>query len=233
MEKENNKDQTQDSFFLENEANAWFKRNAEAINKKLSSTDPIVRSLDMFNISFESVIDIGASNGYRLNLLKEKFNPKICVAVEPSEDAIADGQKRYPFINFRKGLASNIPTKRSESFDLTIVNFVLHWVDRKTLFTSVAEIDRCVSDNGYLVIGDFDPGVPIKVKYHHLQDKDAWTYKQDYPKLFTSSNLYQEVARLKISHKQTGFEIPPNINDQGAITILKKSLNTNYVEVKI
>ena len=74
--------------------------------------------------------------------------------------------------------------------------YVLHWVDRSTLTRTVCAIDGLVGDGGLLILGDFLPDYPQRRRYHHLPDEDLYTFKQDYPALFTGLGLYRKMARL-------------------------------------
>src|SRR5262249_31015268 len=145
------------------------------------------------------VLEIGASNGWRLHEIARRFACRV-TAVEPSRDAIQDGQARFPSVQFLRGTASELPFDAEARFDLVIVNFVFHWVDRSTLLRSVAEIDRVSPDGGFLLIGDFYPSSPQRVRYHHLPDQDVWTYKQNYGDIFLSSNLYEMIAFYSFDH---------------------------------
>ena len=58
----------------------------------------------------------------------------------------------WPDLEFREGILSELPINDDEKFDLTIVNYVLHWASRICL-KSINEVDRTVLDGGYLIIG--------------------------------------------------------------------------------
>jgi len=76
----------------------------------------------------------------------------------PSAAAIRDGRRRYPKVGFYRGLSQRLPAAvRRSCYDLVILNFVLHWVDRADLLTAAAQADAVVKDGGYLIIGDFLP----------------------------------------------------------------------------
>ncbi len=52
------------------------------------------------------------------------------------------------------------------------------------LTRAIAEIDRVVKWNGYLVLDDFLPDFPTKRHYHHRTGEPIFTYKQDYAEIF-------------------------------------------------
>jgi SAM-dependent methyltransferase len=158
-----------------------------------------------------------------------KFKASRFVGVEPSQDAIDDGKARYPGVEFHKGLLTDVPL--GGSFDLVIVNFVLHWVDRSTLSKSISEIDRLVSRGGYLVIGDFLPDSPTRVPYGHWKKDEMFTYKQDYAKIFEAFNLYRELSRVTFHHDKVDYKIKDVAShDRVYWSLLKKSLTEYYFQ---
>ncbi|MCX8175590.1 MAG: class I SAM-dependent methyltransferase [Candidatus Micrarchaeota archaeon] len=218
---------TQDEIFQKSEADRWFLRNKDYLSKITPDKDPIMKAISEAGIKPKSALEIGASNGYRLAMIRALFKAK-CVAVEPSSLAIADGKKRYDGIDFRKGVAHKLPMKKGEKFDLVILNFVFHWIDRRKLFHSFAEIDAAVTDGGWLAIGDFYSKEPTKVPYRHIKKGRVWTYKQDYAEVFIKSGIYRRVL-LKIgSVAKRDFLKPQSDYDSFAVSILKKSLDGYY-----
>ena len=146
--------------------------------------EPLSSRIEKSALPVDMVLEIGAANGARLAKISERFEAR-AVAVEPSAEAIQDGRVRFPDVKFVKAKASAIPLQ--EMFDLIIINFVLHWVDRRNLLRSMAEIDRLLKDGGYLIIGDFLPSNLTKVRYHHVKNQEIYTYKQNYAATFLAS----------------------------------------------
>lgn len=219
----------QDNIFLNYEGDNWFKRNVDSI-VKISKHDFILDIIRLYKIVPKNVLEIGASNGFRLNELKNLYGSK-CTAVEPSEHAIKDGKERYPHIEFHKSLASELPFDNTIKFDMIIINFVFHWISREKLFKSIFEIDRVLSDKGILVIGDFMPDSPVKVNYHHVKDEQMWTFKQDYTKLFTSSNLYTLVGFMTGHHETKEFDPDADNMSRISVSLLRKNYDL-YPEMK-
>ena len=219
---------SQDQIFATGEGDRWFERNCTALsNAERLSDDPPLYLLELCGIVPSQVLEVGASNGYRLDTLRLRHGCRV-VAVEPSLTAIEDGQRRYPAIQFLCGLASAIPIEQSGQFDLVIIHFVLHWVDRSMLLSSVAEIDRMVADGGHLLIGDFHPATPERVAYHHLPNDEIWTYKQDYAEVFIASGIYNRVAALSFDH--AGHRVAADVAPENRIQValLRKSLHQGY-----
>jgi ubiquinone/menaquinone biosynthesis C-methylase UbiE len=215
----------QDEVFSQTEGDRWFDRNRGALARFSADRDLPLRLLELYQVRPRSVLEVGAANGVRLAAIAEKTGAR-CVAVEPSSTAIADGVARYPGVAFVQGRASSIPL--NDSFDLVIVNFVLHWVDRTTLFQSLSELDRVVSNGGYLLIGDFFPAYPTKVPYHHLPSGEMFTYKQNYASPFIESGMYTPIALLTSSHESSTLSGGTADNDRAGFWMLKKSPNDHY-----
>jgi trans-aconitate methyltransferase len=198
------------------EADNWFKRNKNSLGSK---EDLIMFIIELYKIKPKKVIEIGCSNGYRLSKIHEKYGSRV-VGIEPSQKALKDGKKKWPFIKFINGMCESFSLK--EKVDLVIINFVFHWISRQNLLECFSRIDKIVENNGYIIIGDFGTENSFKRKYHHLKDKEIFTYKQEYQNLLKTSRLYREIAMLKFNH-DTG-EITSHIddNDMGTLSLLQK-----------
>lgn len=220
---------TQDQVFVAGEADRWFLRNRRELSLEHARVDPVVRALDLFAVAPHSVLEVGAANGWRLAALAQR-GAKRLVAVEPSGEAIAEGRVRFPGVEFRQGVLTNLPIAESELFDLVIVSFVLHWVDRRTLFRSVAEIDRAVADGGMIAIADFSPDRPARVPYHHLPDARMYTFKQDYAAMFVASATYRAMAWFTFDHASHDLRVDVPTSDRCAVVLLAKSLADYYEE---
>ncbi len=222
----------QDKIFWDKEGDQWFERNRSALANadKIDWPTFLIEKLQM---QFESVVELGCSNGWRLQKLATKYKLAFenIRGVEASEKAIEDAKVRYPLLKIERALLSNVPVQ--EVFDLVIVNYVLHWVDRASLSKAISEIDRLVRDGGILIIGDFMPDHPEKRKYHHLPDKDVFTFKQNYAEIFKSLGVYREVESLVYDHDKATYELSDASHDsRGACVALKKSLHSYYIEAK-
>ena len=225
----------QDEIFLSKEGNNYFGRNKSYYTQASSTFNNINYAISLINnvSQIKSVLDLGCANGNRLDDLKQLL-PECnrFVGIEASADAINDGKKRYKDIELHQGVLSDIPIKAP--FDLVIINFVLHWVDRSSLIKSISEIDRVVKNNGYLIIGDFLPDCPLKRKYGHLPEDNVYTYKQDYSKIFESSNMYKEIYRFVYDHDIKLKELSINASDNASrayCSVLKKDINNYYREL--
>ena len=223
----------QDNLFASGEGDNWYRRNQTV----LGNSDKLDWPLFIFDLigdksSIDSVIELGCCNGYRLDRLKRNHLPQArCVGVDASSEAVANGSAQFPGLELYQGVLSNPPVEGQ--FALVIINYVLHWIDRSTLAQSIAAIDRLVMDGGLLLLGDFLPDFQQKRRYHHLPDDHVFTYKQDYPKIFTELGLYKEMARFTFNHdmpESYSLQLATS-SSRGVCTLLHKSLEGYYPEV--
>jgi len=222
---------TQDDYFMEFEGDRWFDRNKEAIvaGNKFDWPIELIRKI-RHNERIKRILELGCSNGWRLNRIQELRGGGEYCGIDASRLAIEDGKKRYKGITFLQGSLSDIPL--DIEFDLVLVNFVFHWVSRETLAKSVSEVDRMVKNNGFLIIGDFYPDFPQRRKYHHLPGSNVLTFKQDYSKIFETLGTYKEIARITYNHDapndMIGFY---ESGIRGYCSILHKSFSDYYLEI--
>ena len=235
----------QTDVFKQEEADNYFQRNKSGYTREMNeilNSDLIIRVLDLYHLFPHSVIEIGAANGFRVEALRIRAQEKgwkngEFVAVEPSKDAIDDGQKQYPNITFVQSTTDEL--ELSQKFELVIINFVFHWVGRENLFKSIERlnslcIDSSSETSGYLIIGDFSPCInKYKVKYHHT-DKDMFTYKQNYADIFVSTGMYLPISFL--SYDYGTFDFSSTANDESnrrGIWLLKKLSEVHYINAEI
>lgn len=218
---------TQDDIFNSGEGDNWFKRNKEQIlTESRIENDPVLKLLQLMKLVPGCVLEVGASNGYRLQEMQKRYQCA-CYASDCSQEAVKDGAARYPDTKFTCCTASQMPYQDGQ-FDLVIINFVFTWIDRALLLRSVAELDRVLRDGGYLIIGDFHPSQPEKVKYHHLPSEDVWTYKQEYIDMFLSSNIYDLLAFITGDCKDRNFSSSADPTRRTQVALLQKNLHGRY-----
>jgi SAM-dependent methyltransferase len=213
----------QDEIFARGEANAWFTRNRTRLSPEhVPENDPILEVISRAGLRPAEILEVGAANGYRVASLQGRFGCA-ATAVDPSEKALADGRARFPGVQFLRGQSHHMPALGDGRFDLVIVHFVLHWVDRSVLLRSAAEIDRVLQDGGHLLIGDFHPDGPERVTYHHLPELDLWTYKQDYAQIWLASLLYEEVANVVFDHATRSVGASVDSAQRARVVLLRKT----------
>jgi len=220
----------QDEIFSAFEGDNYFTRNKVALEGFDAEADLPLKLINLYCVRPRSVVEIGAANGFRVAAIAERYGARV-VAVDPSAKAIENGRKRFPHIKFVQATAADVPLQ--DAFDLVIVNFVLHWIDRNTLLRSVAEIDRLVADGGFLILGDFAPHNLLRVPYHHLAEKVVYTYKQDYSDLFVVSVLYHTVGTLTSGHASQSLSAVVAEDERTSVWLLQKQLQDHYLDCAV
>ena len=215
----------QTEIFADFEGDRWFGRNQKALKDFDPDNDSPLRIMALYGVEPRAVLEIGAANGVRLAEIARRHGSRT-TAVELSKDAIRDGQAKFPMVDFICGPAHAIPL--AATFDLVIVNFVLHWIDRGLLFRTIAEIDRLLADGGFLIIGDFSPANFLQVPYHHLTDKSVSTFKQNYAAAFLASGIYHAVGLLTAHHSAKGLSAAADESERVGVWLLQKKLTGHY-----
>ena len=213
--------------FLEYEADLWFERNKKVVEHYNVEEDLVPNLLKKYNIYPEKVVEIGCSAGYRLNGLKELYPNAEVYGIDPSNSAITYGKELYPHVHFDRGTADQLPYPNKQ-FDLVIVGFVFYVVDRELLLASISEIDRVLSDKGFLIIVDFFSERALKNEYAHISDFKAYSFKQKYESIFTESHLYQLMDKSTIKHQTQKPDVLSDFYDLMSMTLLKKDIHAPY-----
>ena len=125
---------TQDEIFQSGEGDQWYERNKV---KLVPKDDFICRMIESIGVHPRRIVEVGCSNGYRLEYLRQKFHA-VCYGYDISNEAIEAGCDAFPEIHLKQKALHEIPY--DTSFDLVICNFVLHWVDRSLLVQSMSRI---------------------------------------------------------------------------------------------
>ena len=214
----------QDNVFLNYEGDNWYKRNRKSLK---TDNDLPMYLLDIYNIKPQKVLEIGASNGYRLAEIHKKYGSEVH-GVEPSLQALNEGMNLFPGIKFKNTTAEKMKYKK-DYFDLIILYSVLHWIDRETLLLSISNIDRYLRWDGHIIIGDFQVPYPIKRRYHHIEKQNIYTYKIDYKNIFISTGKYKSISDISINHDVKSFTSNTNIHNYFRVSLLKKE--DMYLEI--
>jgi SAM-dependent methyltransferase len=212
---------TQKNIFLESEADRYYNRN-EITGDRLEKNrvqDPLIKVLTDTNILPTKVLEIGASNGWRLALLKEYWPNCRFAGLDPSKEAI-----RHSFngLEMHEGTAESLPFG-DDSFDLVIFGFCLYLCDRKDLFRIASEADRVLQDHGHMVIYDFHVDTPYKNPYSHLNN--IYSYKMDNGLLFSWSPAYQIVKEKMMPHSDRKDE---SIDNRIGVSVFQKNLDDGW-----
>jgi ubiquinone/menaquinone biosynthesis C-methylase UbiE len=204
----------QKEIFITVEGNKYYERNKNKL--KCSDDDPIIHGITELKLHPKKILEIGCSNGWRLELLKAIYKSD-CWGIDPSAEAIQAGKKEFKEVGLVKGTADALPYD-NEMFDMIIYGFCLYLCDRTDLFKIAYEADRVLMDLGHIVIYDFHPPFQYKNNYSHY--KGLYSYKMNYSNLF----LWSPVYSLKY---QKMFFHPPfktgTFDDLVSVIILEKN----------
>jgi SAM-dependent methyltransferase len=211
---------------MQSEGDRWFERNRAALSRFDAGADLPMKLIDLYGLRPESVLEIGAANGFRLAAIHTRTAARV-VGVEPSAQAILEGKASYPFVSFVRALAYAVPLR--QRFDLVIVHFVFHWIDRAKLMASIGETDRLVGDGGFLIVGDFHPANRWRVPYHHLAGDAVQTYKQNYAEPFLACGLYHPVGLLSADHETKKLDPAAGEDERISAWLLRKEMRGHYV----
>lgn len=212
---ETNENTNQKKIFMDGEGNNWFSRNKEELYKK--TEDVIVDYIKGNNIKKDNFLEIGCSDGWRLNLLNKIYPDSSFYGIDPSSKAITDGLIKYPKLNLKVSTADEL-TFSNGLFSNVIIGFCLYLIDRNLLFKVAYEVDRILSDNGYLFILDFLPNHPYENVYSH--DKRVKSYKMNYSDIF-SWHPYYNISYLK-SFSHSSLDFHNDVDERIGLIVLKK-----------
>jgi SAM-dependent methyltransferase len=186
---------SQKDVFLETEGDAWFKRNAAALDSRDWAADPICVQLAKIEAGQAlKVLEIGCGDGARLSYLRSRANHRVS-GIDPSASAVARAVQRG--IDARRATADRLPFDDA-SFDVVIFGFCLYLCDDSDLFRIAAEADRVLADPGWLLILDFDARGPVYRPYHHAPG--LVSRKMDYRSLFAWHPAYTLADYQKFHH---------------------------------
>jgi ubiquinone/menaquinone biosynthesis C-methylase UbiE len=185
------------NIFINCEGNNWFLRNKDII---LQNKDIILQNFDVTKYNNMNILEVGCSNGWRLNELYNINHTNNYYGFDPSEDSIKYGLNNFKDINLFVDTIDNI--NLTDNFcDIILIPFVFMYVDRNLLLKSIAEIDRILKNNGLLIITDFYSNRQRKNLYKHIQN--MYIYKQNYYEIFLSTKNYFLNKLLCFSHNTT------------------------------
>ena len=234
----------QDEYYLNSEGNDFFKRNFAnreipdlRLNKKV-----IYDEIKESGISYKRVLEFGGNYGDLLYNMKQNNDATECFNVEASKDAIEFGEKNFQdSVNFVHGTIANNDITNNEKFenyfDLIIIDDVLDWVSRETIFQSVTNIDNLLKDGGFVFIRDFYPDKNTKNQNHHVKDGFVYNFKVEnsHAGIFLASGIYQ-VEWQKIFFDKIGFSTSYKsdnlFNYRWKDVILRKSYSGFFSESK-
>lgn len=178
----------------------WFTRN----KAELGNRDLILPTLDRIEgFRPKSVLEIGAANGWRLKLIKDRYDCKV-TGIDPSPAAAKDATKND--IHIDVGTADSLPYP-DKSFDLIIFGFCLCLIGPEDWLRVVLESDRVLKDGGMILTYDLVADKFYKRRMvgitddKHLEERPLYLYTYNWPKLWLAYPFYTEALYLFDNHK--------------------------------
>ncbi|WKT81359.1 class I SAM-dependent methyltransferase [Thermosynechococcus sp. PP45] len=218
----------QDTIFVNQEADAWYERNAASATEPAPANDRILRALSHLTLPAQGIlIDVGGSSGRVAEGFRRQYPQWHCRVVEPSGKAIAAGKKAFPHLEFTQGSITQAQGLPWQEATIVVISSVFHWVDRSLLSRAVANVDLALKDGGYLVISDFDSPFLRANAYKHRSG--LYTYKQDYAEIFRQLGIYHLIYRFSetlVDH--SGSDLDDPYDRQWVTSILRKDLQDRY-----
>lgn len=190
--------------FLSGEGAAWYERNKERL--KSVKDDPVLLAIDQYGITPKRAFEVGCADGWRLNLLRQKFKHLICGGIDPGCKVKT---KTPPFIDGGTADRLSFP---EQSFDLLIYGWCLYLCDPQDYLKIAYEGDRILKDSGFLIVYDFCSELPYKIPYKHKEG--IFSHHYDFSKLWLCHPAYSLYGRT--------------VQDETCVTILKKNLKDAF-----
>ncbi len=193
---------SQDSCYLDSEADAFYERNLRDLDPTTlrPAKRQIAEWIESAGVRPKRVLEYGCSHG---DLLRHyaAAGADSAHGVEPSESAVERGRAAHgDAVKLWRGTLADNPVNADPGsrgrFDLVVVEDVLCWVSRETLFQSIANIDGALAPDGYLFLREFLPRENTRNRNHHVVGKEVYCYKPAGPhaRIFTASGAYRRVA---------------------------------------
>jgi ubiquinone/menaquinone biosynthesis C-methylase UbiE len=209
--------------FLQSEGDAWFARNASALEaRELPQSDGVLMellALPAADIQPRTrILEIGCGDGRRLAWLRDNRGFE-CFGVEPSAHAVEVAKRRG--VTAQQGTADRLPFE-DRQFDIIVFGFCLYLCDRGDLFRIACEADRVLKNPGWLLIMDFFSPMPSRRAYHHR--KGLFSHKMDYRTLFTWNPAYTTYSHKVHHHSRVGYT--DDADEWVATSLIRKNLES-------
>ncbi len=173
----------------------WFARN----KAELGNRDLILPILDRIKgFKTKSVLEVGSSNGWRLQLIKDQYDCKV-TGIDPSPAAVKAAAENGIHVDL--GTADNLPYP-DKSFDLIIFGFCMCLISPEDWLRVVLESDRVLRDGGLILLYDLVGSKFYKRRMmgitddKKLEEKPIYLYTYDWPKLWLAYPFYTEALYL-------------------------------------
>ena len=176
-----------DRYFIRNKS-YYKKYTFDWIHKKISDL------IEINSIQANNILEIGCANGNKLIQYSKLCNSKKSYGIDLSKKAILDGKRRYKNLKLLN-ISSIEIDKIKINFDFIICGFFLYHLDRELIFRQFDLIHKKLSNNGVLLIWDYDP--LFKHSNKDFNTKKLNTFKMSYDNFLIESGLFEIAYKHK------------------------------------
>jgi ubiquinone/menaquinone biosynthesis C-methylase UbiE len=204
------------SIYLNSEGNKWLLRNDFYLEKKNWGQDIIIKRLKNLVKKDKkrkyNILEIGCSNGKRLEFIKNFFNSSV-YGIDPSSYAVKKGLLKK--LKIKKGTADLLPYQDS-FFDIIIYGFCLYLCDLEDFFLIAKEGDRVLKRGGKIIILDFFSQKKIIKKDKHNPNVNI--LKMNFSKIFTWHPNFNLISKKRIDY----MTLKTNGNKNAVLYVIEK-----------
>jgi len=223
IERENNKNLK--IIKAKGEVDKFYLRNIK--NHKNNSDDQRLSNILKLNlVKGNTILEIGCSNGKRLDQYRRCFGSHKVIGIDLSKMAINEGKKLYKKIIF-KNISSLEINKIKIKFDVIICGFFLYLLDREEVFNQFNLIYKNLKPNGHLIIEDFDPLFNHVNKSIH--NKRLLSFKMNYSPFLEGSGLFKMICKIRNDEQyKSNKNVKKYKSNDSSISLYKK---IDFIEV--
>ena len=210
----------QKKIFLNSEGDFWYERNRKKLNEFDFKNDLYTKKLINIikkNSEIKCVLDVGCSDGSRINYLKQIFKKVKFSGIDPSKKAIKF--KKFKYISLKVGTADRLEFS-SNKFDLIMFSFCLYLCDDKYLKKIIDETIRVSKKKSFILINDFYFKGVKYLKYKHK--KNIRSRKMDYSKIFTNNKKISLISKKIYTNREHNLYKNQKLNELAVYTLLLK-----------
>lgn len=152
-----------------------------------------------------SVLEIGCSNGFRLDKAQKAFRAS-CAGLEVSPEAVQEGCTLFREIEIIEGVAPRDLTHwLGRTFDVVVLGHFQYLLPRADVFPLAQLVDQLVTPGGHLICMDFLSPLPSQSPYRHHPDLAVYKHNPSAP--WSWSPTYILVQRQVYTVSEVGRDL--------------------------
>lgn len=175
----------------------WYYRNKDMLGNRDLASDAIKHLMEANKSRPEHILEVGASNGWRLKKLKDQYGCE----VRGIDISIAAIRNAVDGIHIDHAYAHDLPYE-DKSFDVVIFGFCLCFISPEDWLPIVSESNRVLRNGGLIVLYDFMGTRFVKRRLNNimadkkLEERPVYLYNFDWPSLWISHPSYKVAIEL-------------------------------------